>query len=1002
MIRFAFALLLALVIPLPAMAGPIAAAISAVSAWAASSAVAAFVVRIGTSIALSALSRALAGKPRQPGIKTETTTSGDTVPQSFVLGRYATAGNRMAPPYSWPNSGKRPNVYLTYVVDLADMPGCQFSRLMVNGSYVDDLVANDGQWAASHQLMGNIRDNGPYLWMSVYDGSQTAADAYMMQHFADHPERPWSADMVGTGLSYAVVTFYYNREIYNGLPGLRFELLGLPLYDPRHDDTVGGSGAQRWDDPATWVFTENPVVMIYNILRGITLPDGARWGGSVEAEDLPLANWFAAMNECDVPVALAEGGTEPQYRAGLEVGVDEEPADIIDELLKACSGEIVEFGGVFKVRVGPPAMPVYFFTDDDVVASQPQNMTPHPGLEGVSNAIHAVYPEPATVWEVKDAPSRYNPAWEAEDGGRRLVADISYPAVPYGTQVQRLVASTVADGRRFRGHSLTLPPDAAVLEPLDTAAWTSERHGYDAEVFEIGELADDMQTVLQSVAMRARDASDFAWTVADEVVVSHPSPAPIELEPREVDALAATSVTISDASGKPRLAAITLSWDGDEVGDARGLEYELRVAGETDLASRGSVADPEAGTVVFSQGVIPGADMEVRAKLLVSRQAVWSDWVPVTVTGTRLSVDAPFVMSNTTRRDEIGVMHVDWEVRLSCQTGDADLFELQRKVSETEWETVGVSETGAFSLLDIYVVNFRARCRNLFGVWGDWTPEQGGVVLPQAPTPQNFAFDQLEALGLMWAKANLKVDGDATITGQSYYYGRANFRLASIHEDNVPAWFGSGFDMKIRHDGYNGEIRVQPGMGQLLLRAPSILAQIDDGSGGLWSGFSVGAGGAFNANYQGALKFYTTSYGGVFNGRLLLQSGAAGEDSTRLVLNRNEAGAGDAWVGIPPWNPDGFYIYGPNGSGGAEDAARYHNREWRFRANGATILNLFSDRIVAEAPIKLPDYTVASAPLAAAFGDGAQIWITDAAGGPTQANSLSGFWVRVRDNVAVT
>ena len=501
MIRFVFALLLALVIPVPAMAGPIAAAISAVSAWAASSAVAAFVVRIGTSIALSALSRALAGKPRQPGIKTETTTSGDTVPQNFILGRHATAGNKLAPEYSQPNRRKKPNLWMTRLLDLSDMPGAQFSRLMVDGAYIDDFQPSAG---FDHALEGRLVDGKPHIWLTFYDGTQTVADPYMIKHFADHPERPWSADMVGSGLAYAVVTFLYNRKVFNGLPGVRFELLGLPLYDPRHDDTVGGSGAQRWNDPATWVFTENPVVMIYNILRGITLPDGARWGGSVEAEDLPLANWFAAMNECDVPVALVEGGTEPQYRAGLEVGVDEEPADIIDELLKACSGEIVEFGGVFKVRVGPPAMPVYFFTDDDVVATQPQNMTPHPGLEGVSNAIHAVYPEPATVWEVKDAPSRYNPAWEAEDGGRRLVADISYPAVSYGTQVQRLVASTVADGRRFRGHSLTLPPDAAVLEPLDTAAWTSERHGYDAEVFEIGELADDMQTVLQSVAMRAR------------------------------------------------------------------------------------------------------------------------------------------------------------------------------------------------------------------------------------------------------------------------------------------------------------------------------------------------------------------------------------------------------------------------------------------------------------------------------------------------------------------
>ena len=453
--------------------------------------------------------------------------------------------------------------------------------------------------------------------------------------------------------------------------------------------------------------------------------------------------------------------------------------------------------------------------------------------------------------------------------------------------------------------------------------------------------------------------------------MSHPSPAPIELEPREVDALAATSVTISDASGKPRLAAISLSWDGAEVGDARGLEYELRVVGETDLASRGSVADPEVGTVVFSEGVIPGADMEVRAKLLVSRQAVWSDWVPVTVTGTRLEVDAPFVMSNTTRRDEIGVMHVDWEIRLSCQTGVADLFELQRKVSETEWETVGFNETGVFSVLDIYVVNFRARCRNLFGVWGDWTPEQGGVVLPQAPTAEDYAF------------ANLDVEG--------------SLRMG----DNVRAYFGDEDDLYIRYDNYNGEIRLEEGKGNLLTRADAHLCQVNDGSGGLWTTWSAGTGGAMNLNFQGTQKAYTTSYGLNVLGRIALTAYTAGQDRTRIHFNRNDPNEGLAWIGIPDWQPDAYYFYMPTSAGVQAAAARYRNDEWTFWANSVEALRIQSSRLLMKVPPKLPDYTVASAPSAAVLGDGAKIWLTDASGGPTEANSLGGAWVRVRDNYPV-
>ena len=487
--KLSFAALVAALALAPgvAAADPISLAIAAaLGGGAAATAIATFVVRMGVSLILSALASALKPKPKPPGIKTESTTAGGSNPQSFILGTYATAGNLVAPPYSHPNSGKTPNKWLTYVVDVSDVPGVTLARLMVNGNYVDDLQASAG----THDLEGLTTAGKPHVYLTFHDGNQVVADPYMMETYADYPERPWGADMVGTGVAYAVLTFKFDRKVFNSLPTVLFECLGIPVYDPRLDDTVGGVGAQRWDDPTSWAATGNNAVLIYNILRGITLPDGSRWGGNVPADDLPLDSWFAAMNECDLAVALADGGTEPQYRAGLEVGLNEEPAGVIEELLKACSGEISEMGGVYKLRVGPPALPVFFFTDDDVVADQSASLVPHPGLDGVYNAIHATHPAPAAQWQPKDAPARYNAEWEAADGGRQLVADINLPAVTSDTQVQRLMRAWIEDERRFRRHSLTLPPDAAMLEPLDTVAWTSAREGYTAKVFEIGDLSD--------------------------------------------------------------------------------------------------------------------------------------------------------------------------------------------------------------------------------------------------------------------------------------------------------------------------------------------------------------------------------------------------------------------------------------------------------------------------------------------------------------------------------
>lgn len=619
----------------PAHADPISAAIAGFISTVSSTTVGAFFLRIGLSLGLSALAVAIRGtpdRPRSPGIKTESTTTGGSNPETFILGRYATAGNMVAPPYSHPNTGGVPNEFLTYIIDVSGAPGVSLQRVIVAGEYVSDLQSSSGD----HDFEGMLEDvpgvgvDVPHFYITFHDGTQTTADAYMMANYASYPERPWAADMIGEGIAYAVVTFRYNRKVFNNLPGVRMEIDGIPLYDPRKDTTVGGSGAHRWATPSTWEQTDNPAVMIYNILRGITLPGGKVWGGNVAADDLPLANWFAAMNECDVAIDLDGGGTEPQYRAGIEVSVAETPASVIDELLKACSGEIAEFGGVYKMRVGPPALPVYTFSDDDISIDVAQSLTPYPGLDGVHNAIHATHPAPDALWESRDAPPLYNSTWEAEDGGRQLVADVALPAVPYETQVQRLMKAWINDERRFRRHGLTLPPEASILEPLDTVAWTSSRNGYTSKVFEVGEISDDPKTLAQTVAIRERDSGDFDWSTADEIAVTHPSSTYVTPSLRTVPGFLVEADSVRDGANAQRRAAVKLSWTTSAVRESDILRWQIQIDGIATVAT-GTVEDPtDPGFVRVSEGILPSTTYRARARLRSANGSSWTSWQSVT------------------------------------------------------------------------------------------------------------------------------------------------------------------------------------------------------------------------------------------------------------------------------------------------------------------------------------------------------------------------------------
>lgn len=592
------------------------------------------------SVASTVLQRALASQPDVPvyGIKTSVTTSGENAPQSLILGTYATAGNMVAPPMTKGKVGSHPNGYLTYVMDVGDTPAADLVSV-----WIADAKLPLGPPEPAGSLYPGHRPvtDGTYAgvaWFQFFDGTQTTAAPGLIPH--DTGDRPWRSDMIGRGIPYVIARFKFDDEVYSGFPNCLFEVKGTKLYDPRKDTSAGGAGTQRWDAPATWGYTENPAVMIYNILRGITLADGTVWGGEAEAADLPLSNWFAAMNECDVVV---DGS--PQYRAAREVKIGpreingEEPAAVIEDLLRVCSGQIAEFGGTWRMRVGPPGMPVAVFTDEDIIITDDQVYDPFPGLSDTYNAVHAQYPEPKEKWASKEAPPRYDAAYEASDGNRRLVASLSLSACPYADQVQRLMLAYLKDGRRMRRNALSLPPDFAAVEVLDAVAFTSDRNGYQGKVFEVGSKTDRTLSLEQRVSLRERDPADYDWKSVDALPTTINPPSGLPIAAQAVPGWAVSATVINDAAGNARRPALVLTWDGDQPG-VRGINWQVRVQGRAELAAQGSTMDVAAGGLIVTEGVLPGAVMEARGRLIArGRRTLWTTWTPANVPDVRLGLE---------------------------------------------------------------------------------------------------------------------------------------------------------------------------------------------------------------------------------------------------------------------------------------------------------------------------------------------------------------------------
>lgn len=620
----------------PASAAPIGALIAVVVGKVASAitakAIFGAILKMVLSTAVTMLMRQrMKKKTSTPGITTERKRTGGVNSRSIVLGRYATAGTELAPPMSQGSTSKTPNLYLSYVVAVNSLPIEGLVAIIIDGEYVPITANTDSSTQIyGRKLMGKFEREGGRGWIREKNGTQTAADEMLMQMFASYPKRPWTSAMVGRGIAYMIPTFRWDSVITRGEPDIKYVIDGTKLYDPRLDSSRGGNGPHRWGNRNTYTFTTNPIVMVYNIMLGIDLMNGSTYGCNVDLDDLPLANWVAAMNKCDVQVSIPGNTTEARYRAGCEIMVaEDEPGDIVDMLLDTCCGAIVEIGGVWKVRVGAPELPVMYLTDRDFLVNRPQELDPFPGIKESHNTINCSYPSPEELFAAHDAPTIQIAEYLAQDDNEVVSYDLNLNACIYPYQVQRVMRALLKDDRRWRSHVGTLGPMGLPIEPLDTVAWTSERNGYDNKLFEITSLDEDIVRILTGVTLREVDPTDYDWSPS----MGLPDPVSpggwVFPAPQTVPGFQVDAYSVVDSAGR-RQPVIRCSWDADAAEDATSLKIFVRRAGGTLIETDKTVTQLSTGYTNVGN-VLASTAYEVSAEYTIPRRATTrTSWLPVT------------------------------------------------------------------------------------------------------------------------------------------------------------------------------------------------------------------------------------------------------------------------------------------------------------------------------------------------------------------------------------
>jgi hypothetical protein len=597
------------------------------------------IVAVGT-IALSAGIQWAANKLLAPDVPAAATVGGaqldlkaDTsVPESLLLGRCVLAGSQgYAETYG--QRGTIDNSDLIQVIALADHPCHGLYKVFIESTevvFVPPVApVNDKTYGTdADPSRGQCVDGyDGKVAVSFFDGSQTTADAFAVLALSTHPERPYTTDRVGRGRTYARIHYVYDSEKVPGVLQWRWVVDGALLYDPRLDDTVGGSGTHRWDDLDTHEFTTNLAVHCYNILRGIRVKnadgDLIHFYGleNTPAANLPLDNWFAAMNECDVDV---DG--EPQFHGGAEVPCNVQPLDAIKQILICCDGRLSEVGGVYKLHVGAPGLPVIEYEDGHLRADQSDEFRPILPLTSRVNYVTGDYIEPADGWIPKVAPPRGDPTMETEDG-RRLPADLKANMVQSGTHFQRLQKQMLLKSRQQRRHTDNLPPEFFGLEPGDVVSKTSIINGYDTKLFEVDNV-DLHANLFSTIYVTEIDPADYDWEPVTDVI-AQTSSSLIQAAPaaKIIESFDAVGIRHHGDGGQER-PAIQVTWQKPEDGDLTLVDIEVRrpsVPLEV-LNSYGKNAEFESTLIL--DNIAPDTDYEVRGRFVSVNHYTteWSSW----------------------------------------------------------------------------------------------------------------------------------------------------------------------------------------------------------------------------------------------------------------------------------------------------------------------------------------------------------------------------------------
>lgn len=385
-----------------------------------------------------------------------------------------------------------PNDTLIFARIVADHVVDGFGQFYLGSEKID--FGSDG-YATTPPYAGLLK-------LTTYDGTQTTADPDLMA-----ASGAWSASNVGRGLAYYVVKATFDPEVFPyGAGGVRdcsIIVRGKKIYDPRKDGSQpGGAGNHRLDEPATWEYSENPALCMYDYMREDIL------GPSVPDAEINRAALIAAANACDELVPLKGGGTQPRYTLNGVIDSNRSKLDTLNEMITAMAGRRAYQSGQYYLFAGVPGASAMDLGEHNMRAIT-YNSLPADGTS--ANEVRGTFLSPDDNYEPIDYPAHIDASAQASEGQQVLTLNL-----PFTTDHRMAQRIARIELRRSRQPLFTAEcmPAALQLAPWDVCTLDWPNMGLEGVEFRVTKHALTLQkgaAVIVNIAGIGHSPSIYAW-----------------------------------------------------------------------------------------------------------------------------------------------------------------------------------------------------------------------------------------------------------------------------------------------------------------------------------------------------------------------------------------------------------------------------------------------------------------------------------------------------------